>query len=141
MKLATKLHNAVDSILSSEEDESGEKKQLGIYIQINTSGEESKSGIQNEDELKTLLEGITSNCNHLKINGLMTIGAPGDYSCFDKLAAMREIAASVLGLESVEELELSMGMSGDFEEAIKRGSTSVRVGSTIFGARDYSNKK
>ena len=41
----------------------------------------------------------------------------------------------------VEDLELSMGMSGDFVEAIARGSSSVRVGSSIFGARDYSAKK
>ena len=40
----------------------------------------------------------------------------------------------------VEEIELSMGMSNDFEEAIKMGSTNIRVGSSIFGARDYANK-
>ena len=141
IKLANKLNNAVDSLLEGSESDGTVAKTLGIYIQINTSGEESKSGIQTEDELKELIEGITSNCPHLKILGLMTIGAPGDYSCFDKLVEYRVSAASLLGLDSAEELELSMGMSGDFEEAIKRGSTSVRVGSTIFGARDYSQKK
>lgn len=146
IKLANKLNNAVDTLLSSESSSSeggsgdGEKK-LGIYIQINTSGEESKSGISTEEELKELLDNISSSCPHLKICGLMTIGAPGDYSCFDKLVNFRETAATILGLDSADQLELSMGMSGDFEEAIKRGSTSVRVGSTIFGARDYSNKK
>ncbi len=141
IKLANKLNNAVESLLATETAEEVETKKLGIYIQINTSGEESKSGLQSEDELKELMNGIASTCKHLKIRGLMTIGAPGDYSCFDKLVEYRVVAANVLGLDSAEELELSMGMSGDFEEAIKRGSTSVRVGSTIFGARDYSNKK
>lgn len=144
IKLANKLNNAVDALLSSEsssEGSDGGEKKLGIYIQINTSGEESKSGIQTEEKLKDLIDSITSNCTNLKICGLMTIGAPGDFSCFDKLVELRETAATALGLDSADQLELSMGMSGDFEEAIKRGSTSVRVGSTIFGARDYSNKK
>ena len=122
-----------------EEEGQDQPKKLGIYIQINTSGEDSKSGIQSEEELTELIDAISTNCGHLKILGLMTIGAPGDFSCFDKLGEYRTKVASMLGLDSGE-LELSMGMSGDFEEAIKRGSTSVRVGSTIFGARDYSNK-
>lgn len=140
------MNNAVESLLQSNENDSDTAtttttSKLGIYIQINTSAEETKSGIETENDLKDLIDQITSNCPYLKINGLMTIGAPDDYSCFDKLVEYRKVAASVLGLESEDDLELSMGMSGDFEEAIKRGSTSVRVGSTIFGARDYSNKK
>ena len=64
----------------------------------------------------------------------MTIGAPGDMTAFDKLRSLR----SLLGLG--EEVGLSMGMSGDYREAIARGSTEVRGGSNIFGARDYSQK-
>lgn len=60
-------------------------------------------------------------------------------TCFDKLALSREAAAEVLCVP-VASLELSMGMSGDFEEAIARGATSVRVGSTIFGPRLYPDK-
>mmetsp|Transcript_632 Transcript_632/g.723 ORF Transcript_632/g.723 Transcript_632/m.723 type:complete len:294 (-) Transcript_632:705-1586(-) len=144
MKLANKLNNAVTALLlessKTTTTTTTEKKTLGIYIQINTSGEESKSGIQTMDELKELVNDITSSCTNLKILGLMTIGAPGDFSCFDKLVEFRQVVVELLGLDSVDELELSMGMSGDFDEAIKRGSTSVRVGSTIFGARDYSKK-
>lgn len=69
----------------------------------------------------------------------MTIGAPGDMECFDRLFVCRDGVAAGLGVEP-QALELSMGMSGDFEEAIRRGSTNVRVGSTIFGARYYPNK-
>lgn len=70
----------------------------------------------------------------------MTIGAPGDLSCFDKLVEVREEMAHFLKVES-DSLELSMGMSGDFEEAIAKGATIIRCGSNIFGARDYSAKK
>ena len=70
----------------------------------------------------------------------MTIGAPGDLRCFDRLVAARKAVAAATGLGE-EALELSMGMSGDFEEAISRGSTNVRVGSSIFGERDYSTVK
>jgi uncharacterized pyridoxal phosphate-containing UPF0001 family protein len=60
-------------------------------------------------------------------------------SCFDTLSECRNAVASSLGIDATT-LELSMGMSADFEEAISRGSTSVRVGSSIFGARDYPSK-
>lgn len=66
-------------------------------------------------------------------------GAPDDSACFDKLAASRVTVAALLGVEA-SALELSMGMSGDYEAAIERGATSVRVGSTIFGARIYPQK-
>jgi PLP dependent protein len=70
----------------------------------------------------------------------MTIGAPDDFTCFDKLVLAREHVAAALSVEP-STLALSMGMSGDYEEAIERGSTNVRVGSTIFGARDYGASK
>ena len=66
-------------------------------------------------------------------------GAPDDFTCFDKLAACRAPVAEALGV-GPEQLELSMGMSGDYEAAIEKGATSVRVGSTIFGARLYPTK-
>ncbi len=135
IKLAAKLNRAVDTW---NEASSGEAKKLGIYIQVNTSGEESKSGVTPGAEVCDLVKQISEECPSLSIDGLMTIGAPGDDSCFDTLAECREEVAKVLGCEP-EDLELSMGMSGDFEVAIAKGATSVRVGSTIFGARDYSN--
>ena len=101
---------------------------------------QTKSGVPVEgSELVDLARFITESCKHLKLGGLMTIGAPGDMSCFDKLVECRQTVAEALEVDA-HSLELSMGMSGDFEEAIARGSTSVRVGSTIFGARQYKNK-
>eukprot|EP00434_Breviolum_minutum_P004250 symbB.v1.2.003747.t1/scaffold191.1/size276526/12 len=70
----------------------------------------------------------------VRLAGLMTIGAPGDLSAFDRLRDLRAKMANHFQVPE-ETFQLSMGMSGDFEEAIKRGATSVRVGSSIFGAR------
>lgn len=134
LKLAAKLNRAVETLNEDTE----EKKKLGIYIQVNTSGEDSKSGVSPGGEATDLAKQISEECPWLSIDGLMTIGAPGDNSCFDMLSQCREEVAESLGVEA-NGLDLSMGMSGDFEVAIAKGATSVRVGSTIFGARDYSN--
>ena len=132
MKLAAKLNGACE--LAERKDG------LSIYLQVDTSGEDTKSGIAPGKELLDLADEIKAKCPLLRTAGLMTIGAPGDLTCFDKLVASRAALTSHWGVPE-DSLALSMGMSGDFLEAISRGSTSVRVGSTIFGARDYSNKK
>ena len=130
LKLANKLNNAMGEF---------EGKKLDIFVQVNTSGEESKSGAS-PDDVSELCRQIAAECDRLNLVGLMTIGAPNDDSCLDSLASCRDRAAEALGVPP-SQLGLSMGMSGDFEVAIAKGSTNVRVGSTIFGARDYSNKK
>jgi len=128
LKLATKLNNALDE----------DNRKLNIFIQVNTSGEDTKSGVCNEEEVVSLATDIINQCPNLVIKGLMTIGAPGDFDCFDQLVALKNTLEARNEL-CLKDLELSMGMSGDYEEAIQRGSTNVRVGSTIFGARDYSS--
>lgn len=117
------------------------ERPLGVFLQIDTSGEDSKAGIYHSDldACLSLARHLKDTCPALELKGLMTIGAPGDMDCFDRLSACRDAVAGGLGVET-HTLELSMGMSGDFEEAIRRGSTNVRVGSTIFGARNYPNK-
>ena len=135
IKVANKLNTAMTTL--ADEAAIPQDKKLHIFIQVNTSGEDSKSGIP-PSEVLSLCKEITEQCHRLELQGLMTIGAPGDLECFDTLAACRDEVAKEMGLES---LELSMGMSGDFEAAIERGATNVRVGSTIFGARDYTNQK
>jgi uncharacterized pyridoxal phosphate-containing UPF0001 family protein len=89
-------------------------------------------------ELISLIEQIQTECKYLKVTGLMTIGAPEDFTCFDRLVECRVEVASALNIDP-NAMALSMGMSGDFEEAVERGATTVRVGSTIFGARDYAH--
>nr|XP_058959304.1 pyridoxal phosphate homeostasis protein-like [Pocillopora verrucosa] len=112
---------------------------LNVMVQVNTSKEESKSGCL-RDRCAELVEHIITHCAHLKFSGLMTIGEMNhDWSQrpnpdFTTLVDCRKDICEKLSL-SLENVELSMGMSSDFEEAILMGSTNVRVGSTIFGAR------
>ncbi|KAK2047619.1 YggS family pyridoxal phosphate enzyme [Colletotrichum somersetense] len=115
---------------------------LGVHVQVNTSGEESKSGAAPGAETVALCRAVEAECPALRLLGLMTIGAIArskattaeneneDFLC---LRAQRDLVAAELGLD--RELELSMGMSEDFEGAVRLGSGEVRVGSTIFGER------
>ncbi|XP_060192818.1 uncharacterized protein LOC132622259 isoform X2 [Lycium barbarum] len=118
------------------------RKPLKVFIQVNTSGEETKSGVE-PDGCVELVKHVTSNCPNLEFCGLMTIGMP-DYTStpenFKTLARCRSEVCKALGI-SEDQCELSMGMSGDFELAVEMGSTNVRVGSTIFGAREYPKKQ
>lgn len=100
LKLATKL----DNVLSSTDS-----PPLRIYIQVDTSNEDTKSGVA-PSEVVSLVNDIKNTCSRLIVAGLMTIGAPGDYTCFDKLVECRDnlYNAQVLEMNSIE---LSMGMS------------------------------
>ncbi|KAL8875769.1 MAG: hypothetical protein Q9192_008992, partial [Flavoplaca navasiana] len=109
---------------------------------VNTSGEEEKSGVQPE-ETAALCRFIMEKCPHLRLQGLMTIGAiarsrgaePGkENEDFLKLKEVRDKVTEELGLEKGT-LVLSMGMSEDFESAVRCGSDEVRVGSGVFGER------
>jgi len=137
-KLADKLNAAVEQCKSLREE-----RLLDVMVQVNTSGEESKYGVAPGENVVDLAKHIRDNCKQLKLIGLMTIGMP-DYTSrpenFERLKEERKRVCEALGLgdDYEQALELSMGMSGDFENAIAMGSTNVRVGSTIFGARDYS---
>lgn len=115
---------------------------LQVLMQVNTSGETSKSGL-NENEIFELAELISSLPN-LTLRGLMSIPANvSDYasqlSAFTQLADLKDKLAQRFPDEQLD--TLSMGMSGDMEAAIEAGSTMVRIGTAIFGARDYSNKQ
>jgi pyridoxal phosphate enzyme (YggS family) len=132
-KLANKLQAACDALTPARAEP------LGVMVQVNTSPwEGTKSGVP-ADEAVALARHVVEACPGLRLVGLMTIGAAGDASCFETLRACRAEVAAALGVPPAS-LELSMGMSGDFEQAIAAGSDSVRVGSSIFGARDYSKK-
>ncbi|MCZ4296368.1 YggS family pyridoxal phosphate-dependent enzyme [Vibrio sinaloensis] len=114
---------------------------IQVLIQVNTSGEASKSGID-DDEIFTLAE-LISQLPNLTLRGLMSIPANvSDYesqlAAFTQLAKLKEKLAHHFPDQNID--TLSMGMSGDMEAAIEAGSTMVRIGTAIFGARDYSNK-
>lgn len=125
-----------------EKDVDGVEGKLKVKVQVNTSGEESKSGVEPGDAL-ALCKHVVEKCPHLELSGLMTIGAIARSQAtteetknedFEALKSVRGKVAEGLGWEE-EKLELSMGMSSDFEGAIAMGSSEVRVGSDIFGER------
>ncbi|UUM30311.1 YggS family pyridoxal phosphate-dependent enzyme [Vibrio japonicus] len=114
---------------------------IQVLIQVNTSGESSKSGTSDSDIFE--LAALISSLPNLTLRGLMSIPANvSDYQsqlvAFKQLAELKDKLAArypELNLDT-----LSMGMSGDMQAAIEAGSTMVRIGTAIFGARDYSNK-
>lgn len=113
-------------------------KRLPVLIQVNSSGEEQKSGIAPE-EVPGLVDELTA-CDALDVRGLMTVAIKGDEpqvaACFERMLELQRRLRDAQALGSSWD-ELSMGMSGDLELAIAHGSTCVRVGTAIFGARDY----
>ncbi len=106
---------------------------LNICLQVNISGEDSKSGCSPE-ELTALARAVVALPN-LRLRGLMAIPEPTDdvaaqHAAFARLRQLRDELA--LNLDT-----LSMGMSHDLEAAIAEGATWVRIGTALFGARDY----
>jgi pyridoxal phosphate enzyme (YggS family) len=113
-----------------------ENKTMDVFIQVNTSYEESKYGIEPEQAVS--FAGQLTQFDRLNMNGLMTIGLfSADTEkvrrCFRLL---KNIQQRLLD-KGIPVHELSMGMSGDLETAIAEGATMVRVGTAIFGERPY----
>ena len=144
-KKATELFQAVDSVdsvrlaerLNQAAEQTGRK--LAVLIEIKVGEEESKAGIPlDSPELENLLR-ATPQLAHLQIRGLMTVppfteDPEGARPYFRLLRDLRDTIAA-RKLPGIAMDVLSMGMSHDFEVAIEEGSTCVRVGSAIFGAR------
>lgn len=108
------------------------RERLSIFVQVDLSGEQTKSGLD-ASELEAVAKYLRG-CRHLSFDGLMVLppffddpGSTRPY--FRRLRELRDRFVPAGGL--------SMGMSHDFEVAIEEGSTVVRVGTAIFGARDY----
>jgi pyridoxal phosphate enzyme (YggS family) len=113
---------------------------LNICLQVNVSGEESKSGVAPQDVVD--LARAVSQLPHLLLRGLMAIPAPEDNEAAQRkpYAQLRKLSQEIRAHGIVLDT-LSMGMSHDFQAAINEGSTIVRVGTAIFGARDYGGNK
>lgn len=137
-----------DLIASSSQDH--EVPKLNVHLQVNTSGEESKSGAAPGADVVALARLVLTECPHLNLLGFMTIGAiarsvattpENENEDFVRLTEQRDLVSTELADllaargDGAPPLELSMGMSEDFEGAIALGSSEVRVGSTIFGTR------
>ncbi|KAI9009118.1 hypothetical protein DFJ74DRAFT_611309 [Hyaloraphidium curvatum] len=139
-----KLANTLDKACSHR------SSPLGVFIQVNTSGEPQKGGIE-PAEVVGVAKHIVETCKNLRLLGLMTIGLverdelpnpdfvatwPSRQRTSVALQCLASCREEVLrGMPEIGDLELSMGMSSDYVHAIELGSTNVRVGSTIFGAR------
>ena len=114
---------------------------MDILIQVNSAMEESKFGITT-DETDSLIEEILKNCPNRRIRGLMCIAPfaenPGDAAKYFR--AVKEIYDRYADAprEGLDFKYLSMGMSNDFETAIAEGSNLIRIGTAIFGARNYN---
>ena len=142
---AAELFDVIETIDSIKLAKSLEKhltslnKSLTVYLQVNIGREEQKSGVLPEDCEQLLQE--LSQFQHLKIAGLMTM-PPYSINPEDVRPYFRELrqlsekmtTQGLLGLHGP--VELSMGMSGDFETAIEEGATVVRIGTAIFGSRE-----
>jgi pyridoxal phosphate enzyme (YggS family) len=112
-------------------------RRIPVLIEVNTSGEESKAGVEPEG-LRALLQ-ETAGLPGISADGLMTVG-PLTEDARTVRAAFRRLRLLFDGLREhpvpgTDMRHLSMGMSGDFEIAIEEGATIVRVGTAIFGAR------
>lgn len=137
------LIQSVDStrLLSALEKEAAKREMVqDILLEINIGGEESKSGID-PDGLPALLEAAAS-LTHLRVLGLMAVPpvCRDDTQNRAYFAQMRQLfeRCAQEAYPQVTMRYLSMGMSGDFENAILEGANLVRVGTAIFGARNYA---
>lgn len=121
-------------------DEEEKERKLRVFVQVNTSGEENKAGIE-PGAAPGLCRFIKEKCSRLQLQGVMTIGAIARSKATtpenenEDFICLRETRDNIVKELRLEELELSMGMSEDFEGAIALGSDEVRVGTTIFGDR------
>ena len=108
---------------------------LNLCLQVNIDAQDSKDGCQ-PDEVAELVKSI-SQLPHIKLRGLMVIPAPNNTQAFKAAKALfDQVKERHVHPEDWD--TLSMGMSGDMVDAIAAGSTMVRVGTALFGARDYS---
>lgn len=114
-----------------------EGRAIDVLVQVKTSPEETKSGLE-PAELFEFLRKLTR-YQTLRVRGLMTMAVLSEdqravRACFSQLKQLQERARQE-AIEGISLDRLSMGMSGDFEIAIEEGSTEIRVGSAIFGSR------
>ena len=137
------LIHSVDSVRLAEQIQKEAIKadvHMDILIQVNISREDTKFGL-NETDVINIIEEV-SKFDRVHIKGLMTIGPMTEdeddiREVFKKLKQL-SVDIQTKNIDNVSMTVLSMGMSGDYTIAIEEGSTYVRVGTSIFGERDYS---
>ena len=138
------IHGVDSQKLLMEINKQGEKhdRQINCLLQIHIATEESKFGFD-EDELMNLLDSDEiANLNHVKLNGLMGMATytSNENLIRSEFQALRELFEKInmnYTLPNLDFTEISMGMSGDYKIAIEEGSTLIRIGTSIFGERNY----
>lgn len=136
------IHSVDSAKLAEEIDKRAAQRdiKMNILIQVNSAGEESKFGIA-VDEVKPLIDYIAENCRNLVVKGLMCIAPITDdlSEATEYFGIVKKIYDSYISDErlGVDFEYLSMGMSGDYEAAISEGSNMIRIGTAIFGEREY----
>jgi pyridoxal phosphate enzyme (YggS family) len=134
--------HSVDSIKLAEEiSKQAEKnnRTIDCLLQINSSGEDSKSGCEPEDALE--LTETFLNIPNIKLRGFMTIGSFSEdpdvsFKEFSLIKKISEVAKAKFPDANID--QISMGMTHDYALAVEIGATMVRIGSAIFGARNYN---
>ncbi|WMI82043.1 YggS family pyridoxal phosphate-dependent enzyme [Anaerotignum sp. MB30-C6] len=116
---------------------------MDILVEVNIANEESKFGISPK-EAETFIRELSTK-EHLRVRGLMTVAPFVENSEENReyFRQMRQLQVDINGkkIDNIVMDVLSMGMTGDYEVAIEEGATIVRVGTGIFGERDYSNRE
>ena len=137
------IHSLDREGLAEEIDKRASKigRVIDCLVQVNISGEESKHGMSRE-EVEPFVRLIAEKYPNIKIKGLMTM-APFDAEKDEIRKVFRDLKElsdeiNNMNIGNVEMRELSMGMTNDFEIAVEEGATMVRVGTAIFGKRNYN---
>ena len=134
---ATLVHSVCKEEHFAKFDQAAERlgKVQDILLEVNVSGEESKSGFTPDEAIHALQ--LAETFPHIAVRGLMTMAPQGNLDvareCFEGLAALRDALRSQLPSEQAARFnELSMGMSEDWREAVCAGATMVRIGRALF---------
>jgi pyridoxal phosphate enzyme (YggS family) len=122
--------------------EKASKKIVSIYIEVNIGSEITKYGVKPEyKSILDLVKKISDNLKHLEVEGLMTMGPrfgnPEESRKYFRKTKDIFKRIKALNLSNVDMKTLSMGMSNSYEVAIEEGSNMIRVGSAVFGEREY----
>lgn len=139
---AVELSDRIESVDSLplidkiEKEASAAGKAMEVLLELNSSGEEQKAGFRSSEELLDAASYIISSCPHILLKGLMTVGPLG----FDEERNREAFTYAKRVFDKLKALSpsidtLSMGMSADWKTAVGCGSTEVRIGTAIFGAR------
>ena len=139
----TSLIHSVDSLKLAEEIQKQAVKHdvtADILVEVNIANEESKFGISKDETIQMVRD--IAKLDHLKIKGLMTIAPfvedPEDNSLYFREIKQLSVDINNQNIDNVSMDVLSMGMTGDYMVAIEEGATMVRVGTGIFGERNYN---